>query len=505
MTVREYIGARYVPLFIGEWDNTVSYEPLSIVQYQGNSYTSRQYVPIGIEITNEAYWASTGDYNAQIEAYRQEVQAFDGRITNVEDKFDSNGKVEDNLVITDSIADSAVTTDKIADDSITTDKIEDDAITTDKIASGAVQTSDIADYAITHSKLGEGAVTSVNILDGSIGFVDLNQNVQQRILNQNVRYSNIVFIGDSYGRGVGGTEGQGWPYWCATYLNISSYINVSNSGAGFVALGHTGDLTGMDFYQQLNYAEENLPSNMTPETVDIIVIAGGYNDHAQSGLRARVKSTAYHAKSLFPNARICILPLCVGDRTLDGEYNKCFHEIICGAAEGGAATSENSIYWLYPFQIETSAGDQIHPNGEGYKVQGRNIASFIMGSDIPAFTSTLGASGEGYATSDAWSPDGFRCGVNNNVAWMSGKFYKSNASSTSGYLFTAPSYLRPNSTQYFLAFFYQDSSHHGIMRCSINPNGIVSAVTYEAGTTQSNTAYTIYIPYTAIVLGHTWM
>ncbi len=74
MTVREYIGARYVPLFMGDWDNSATYEPLSIVQYQGNSYTSRQSVPVGIEITNTVYWALTGNYNAQVEQYRQEVQ-----------------------------------------------------------------------------------------------------------------------------------------------------------------------------------------------------------------------------------------------------------------------------------------------------------------------------------------------------------------------------------------------------------------------------------------------
>ena len=81
MTVREYIGARYVPLFMGDWDITADYEPLSIVQYQGASYTSRQSVPHGVQITDTQYWAMTGNYNAQVEAYRHEVQAFDGRIT----------------------------------------------------------------------------------------------------------------------------------------------------------------------------------------------------------------------------------------------------------------------------------------------------------------------------------------------------------------------------------------------------------------------------------------
>lgn len=69
-----YVGHRYVPKIFGEWDNTNIYEPLSIVQYQGASYTSRQYVPVGIEITNEEYWAVTGNYNAQVEQYRKDVR-----------------------------------------------------------------------------------------------------------------------------------------------------------------------------------------------------------------------------------------------------------------------------------------------------------------------------------------------------------------------------------------------------------------------------------------------
>lgn len=81
--VRQYVGARYVPVFADplEWSDTIGYEPLTVVLHEGNSYTSRQSVPVGIDIDNTAYWAETGNYNAQIEAYRQEVLAFDGRIT----------------------------------------------------------------------------------------------------------------------------------------------------------------------------------------------------------------------------------------------------------------------------------------------------------------------------------------------------------------------------------------------------------------------------------------
>lgn len=86
---RQYIGARYVPIFGRkgeesiEWDNSAPYEPLTIVLHQGNSFTSRQYVPTGIDIDNTEFWAETGNYNAQVEQYRQEVLAYKNELDNV--------------------------------------------------------------------------------------------------------------------------------------------------------------------------------------------------------------------------------------------------------------------------------------------------------------------------------------------------------------------------------------------------------------------------------------
>lgn len=75
MAVTQYIGSRYVPLFADpiEWSSANTYEPLTIVLHEGNSYTSKQAVPKGIDIANESFWAETGNYNAQIEAYRRET------------------------------------------------------------------------------------------------------------------------------------------------------------------------------------------------------------------------------------------------------------------------------------------------------------------------------------------------------------------------------------------------------------------------------------------------
>jgi hypothetical protein len=80
MAVRQYIGARYVPSFFSdengstEWKSGIAYEPLTIVTYLGNSYTSKKTVPVGIEITNNEYWVLSGNYNSQIETYREEVE-----------------------------------------------------------------------------------------------------------------------------------------------------------------------------------------------------------------------------------------------------------------------------------------------------------------------------------------------------------------------------------------------------------------------------------------------
>ena len=84
--VTQYVGARYVPLFANpaQWSSEREYEPLTIVLYQGNSFTSMQYVPIGIDINNEEFWAQTGNYNAQVEQYRQEVKEYTKKIATLE-------------------------------------------------------------------------------------------------------------------------------------------------------------------------------------------------------------------------------------------------------------------------------------------------------------------------------------------------------------------------------------------------------------------------------------
>lgn len=88
--INKYIGARYVPIFDGAWSNLKKYEPLVVVEYQGNSYTSKTFVPTGIEITNITYWALTGNYNAQVEEYRKQVEMLDLKVNGFETSLSGN-------------------------------------------------------------------------------------------------------------------------------------------------------------------------------------------------------------------------------------------------------------------------------------------------------------------------------------------------------------------------------------------------------------------------------
>lgn len=68
---RQYVGARYVPKIMGEWNKALQYEALSVVTYMGNSFTSKVPVPANVEIDNTNYWVNTANYNAQVEEYRK--------------------------------------------------------------------------------------------------------------------------------------------------------------------------------------------------------------------------------------------------------------------------------------------------------------------------------------------------------------------------------------------------------------------------------------------------
>ena len=86
--VRQYVGARYVPKFADPvaWASGTSYEAMTVVTYNNSSYTSKVPVPatVGNPADNPDYWALTGNYNAQVEQYRQETETVSNNLTTLQ-------------------------------------------------------------------------------------------------------------------------------------------------------------------------------------------------------------------------------------------------------------------------------------------------------------------------------------------------------------------------------------------------------------------------------------
>lgn len=89
MTKTEYIGARYTPIFADpvEWSSARAYEPLTIVIYGNDSYTSKRAVPVGVEITDTEYWIRTSTGNPDISGIDERLMLLGGQIESVDRKY----------------------------------------------------------------------------------------------------------------------------------------------------------------------------------------------------------------------------------------------------------------------------------------------------------------------------------------------------------------------------------------------------------------------------------
>lgn len=78
----KYIGKRIVPVHCGRWDQSKTYEMLSIVleETSGDSYISRRAVPSGTAITDTNYWMLHSLYSQQIKDMSDQLSAAEQRI-----------------------------------------------------------------------------------------------------------------------------------------------------------------------------------------------------------------------------------------------------------------------------------------------------------------------------------------------------------------------------------------------------------------------------------------
>lgn len=190
MAVTQYIGSRYVPLFAdpAEWSSEKSYEPLTIVLHEGNSYTSKQAVPVGVDIGNGKYWVETGNYNQQVEQYRRETAAALEAAENAQNKSE-DVQNDINTLLPKTAFDSENTVKKYIDDNI---KEFDDIIEVSNSAnSGFNPINLLIDKTLTNfvGKLPDGYVyQGMTIIDEFIyivGYPAVNRNSTLFKINRN--------------------------------------------------------------------------------------------------------------------------------------------------------------------------------------------------------------------------------------------------------------------------------------------------------------------------------
>ena len=177
----QYIGSRYVPIFADpiEWDIHRSYESLTIVTHDGESYTSKCNVGPGIDITNERYWAKTGAYNAQVEQYKNEVKDLSSQVSGfASDNAEFREKIDqftkDNAEMKNTVAEDKARVDTLAE-RVATAETEIDGLQ----ATTAQHTTEIADL---HAK-DEDLQRQITSNDGDIAAIQAKNTQQDSRLN----------------------------------------------------------------------------------------------------------------------------------------------------------------------------------------------------------------------------------------------------------------------------------------------------------------------------------
>ena len=177
----QYIGSRYVPIFADpiEWDIHRSYESLTIVTHDGESYTSKCNVGPGVDITNTRYWAKTGAYNAQVEQYKAEVKDLSSQVSGfASDNAEFREKIDqftkDNAEMKNTVAEDKARVDALAE-RMATAETEIDGLQ----ATTAQHTTEIADL---HAK-DEDLQRQITSNDGDIAALQAKDTEQDSRLN----------------------------------------------------------------------------------------------------------------------------------------------------------------------------------------------------------------------------------------------------------------------------------------------------------------------------------
>lgn len=384
--VTQYVGARYVPLFANpiEWDSARAYEPLTIVLHKGNSYTSRQSVPTGIDISDDAFWAMTGNYNAQIEQYRSEVTTFSDRITQNESAIAEETKRAKAAEAAEEQRATAAEATKAPVNHASEETVYGVG---NAVNYGHLR---LADNGASDANAGIAAspkyVTDVKAeLTGKLRGYYTKGESDERFAPKAVE-GIIGCVGDSILAGWSDEHPSSIDAWD---VYLADALGVSRSNVYKVAIGGSGFDSNTTIAQEMNTLKTNITSAGRKLTdVSMIVIGAGVNDVAnaktQSGVRSGAQSAVKAALQSFPNATVHVFPMITGYNWLGArmlELESAINEGAMAASNknGRVVTHTGCWSWCYDGIDEGVSRDTTHLLAGGLKRVGDSMAVEIKG------------------------------------------------------------------------------------------------------------------------------
>lgn len=230
--------------------------------------------------------------------------------------------------------------------------------------------------------LGVNNVTDATNLKNKINknTQDINKNTQDISKNSqdisvinttisNYKYNSgyMVTFGDSYADST--TPQNTWPYWLHQYIPTLTLKNYAVSGAGF-------NVDTRTFITQINTA--NTDATLDKNKVKLVVLAGGRNDILNyDEASIKIQECANRMITIFPNARIIIVPMLYDAKYIDGDGRTKLAGLTNGAEKitthtPNAETLKFAYLWLKG-ETKSIGSDKIHPNQLG----AQTIAKYI--------------------------------------------------------------------------------------------------------------------------------
>jgi hypothetical protein len=377
-----YTGSRYIPIFgragedTVEWDNSKDYEALTIVTKDNATYTSRQDVPAGIDISNATYWAKMGDYTVDMSKIDTELNNNANNIATKADAADTTAKLATK-------ANSADVYTKTATDAAIRNAVK------PKANSADVYTKTATDAAISNAV--KPKANSADVYTQS----EIDTKLSTK-LDTDLR-TEIVWIGDSFSAGYQPSgilpQSQRIPYICASDIGLNPHV-YANSASGFTKTGD-GGLTINDMANQAI----KLDANTRAKTKYVIVYAG-FNDTADnntpiSGVGNSFDVTMAALVNNFPNAEIHYAFNCGANGLTTGQGKT--RQILGAQAMANSRIRFNEdITWSLLARAEMAYnGNDPHPNPTGQIFLGNNWANILLGGSAVNYYSSQTPMGGG--------------------------------------------------------------------------------------------------------------